>query len=323
LRTKSYEFFANFYEQLEVHPFDRYIPESEVTELGYFTVIEQSEKGVFEKSEGAIIFDGEKYGLHKRVFVNSEGLPTYETKDVGLSLTKWKDYHFDESIIITANEQSQYMQVVIKAIEQFEPEPAQKTKHITHGVVKLTGGVKMSSRRGSVLYAKDIIDSATEAGKQSGSAKNNSIVLASIKYAFLKNKIGGDIIYDPLESISLEGNSGPYLQYAHARAQSILRKSKITNPKLESSVGLDKFERSLVRKLSEYTGIIESSVAELAPHMLCGYLYELAQQFNRFYENSSVIGSDREELRIALVKKYTSTLRAGLYLLGIDAPDKM
>ena len=82
---------------------------------------------MFEQSDGAIIFDGEKYGLHKRVFINSEGLPTYETKDVGLSLTKWNDYHFDESIIITANEQAQYMQVVIKAIEQFEPEPAEKT----------------------------------------------------------------------------------------------------------------------------------------------------------------------------------------------------
>jgi arginyl-tRNA synthetase len=322
LRDKSYEFFAHLYQQLEVHPFDRYIPESEVTELGYSTVVEQTEKGVFEQSDGAVIFDGEKYGLHKRVFINSEGLPTYETKDVGLSLTKWEDYHFDESIIITANEQSQYMEVVIKAIEQFEPEPARRTKHITHGILKLQGGVKMSSRKGSVLYAQDIINSAHKAGKDSGAASQEKVVLAAIKYALLKNRVGGDIIYDPQESIAMEGNSGPYLQYAHARACSILNKS---DKKTENIVeyDLDKHERSLLRKLSEYNEVIENSVAELSPHILCGYLYEVAQQFNRFYENSSVIGSDREDLRIVLVEKYTNTLKSGLNLLGIDAPSTM
>ncbi len=322
LRNISYDFFASLYEQLNVNAFDRYIPESEVTKLGYDTVLGQTESGVFEISDGATIFDGEKFGLHKRVFINSGGLPTYETKDVGLSLTKWNDYHFDESIIITANEQSQYMQVVIKAIEQFEPEPAARTKHLTHGLLKLQGGEKMSSRKGSILLAQEILDAARSAGTDSGMATNDSIVLAAIKYAFLKNRIGGDIAYNPSESISMEGNSGPYLQYSHARAQSILRKSEI-NPKEVINSKLDSYERSLVRKLSEYSEIIEKAVFELEPHVICTYLYELAQNFNRFYENSKVINDLREEIRILLIRKYSEILKGGLELLGIDAPNSM
>lgn len=322
-RGWSYDYFEQLYVQLQVNKFDRFIPESEVTELGLKTVQDELSKGVFELSDGAVIFDGEKYGLHKRVFINSEGLPTYEAKDVGLSLTKWNDYHFDESIIITASEQTQYMQVVIKAIQQFEPEPADKTKHIAHGVVKLQGGIKMSSRLGNTVSAMDILDSARKAGEQSGNAQNDQVVLAAVKYAFLKNKIGSDITYDPVESIALEGNSGPYLQYAHARAMSILTKSNNETPRIDTDNDFDEQERSLVRKLSEFQEIVELSVKELAPHQVCTYLYELAQTFNRFYEKSKVIGSDRESLRLGLVSEYAKTLKTGLGLLGISAPDSM
>jgi len=323
LRGASYEFFKALYGRLEVHEFDRYLPESEVTNLGYSTVQKQLEKGVFEQSDGAVIFDGEKHGLHKRVFINSEGLPTYETKDVGLSLTKWQDYKFDESIIITANEQAQYMQVVIKAIEQFAPEPAEKTRHITHGVVKMQGGQKMSSRKGSILLAQDILDAANSVGQESGQATQPEVVLAAVKYAFLKSRIGGDVIYDPKESIAMEGNSGPYIQYAHARARSILRKSEKRNSKLEDGVKFDKAERSLSRKLSEYSEILEKATLELSPHIVTTYLYELAQTFNRFYENSKVIGDDRQQVRLWLVDNYATTLKDGLDLLGISAPSSM
>jgi len=324
LRGKSYDFFKDLYKRLQVTDFDRFIPESEVTNLGYETVIEQQKKGVFELSDGAVIFDGEKYGLHKRVFINSQGLPTYETKDVGLSLTKWQDYHFDESIIITANEQSQYMQVVIKAISQFALEPAERTKHLTHGLLKMQGGVKMSSRAGNVLMASDILDAAEAAGRASGQASSPEIVLGAIKYALVRTRIGGDVIYNPEESAAMEGNSGPYLQYAHARACSILSKvnpqSSILNP--QSSI-LDPDERTLVRKLSEYPEIMEKAVFELAPHVICTYLYELSQEFNRFYENSTVIGDERQDLRIGLVTQYAKTLSQGLKILGIHAPEQM
>jgi len=327
LRDQSYDFFKKLYDELQVIQFDRYIPESEVSAPGYKAVQEHIGP-VFEESNGAVIFDGEKYGLHTRVFINNEDLPTYEAKDVGLSLTKWNDYHADQSIIITANEQKQYMEVVMKAIEQFEPEAAHTTQHLTHGFVKLSGGVKMSSRKGNILSAFDILQAARNAGKESGQADNEEVVLASVKYALIKNRIGGDIEYDPKESIAMEGNSGPYLQYAHARAKSILRKSEIRDSKFETNSKpenekLEIGERSLVRKISEYTEVIEMATRELAPHHICTYLYELAQTFNRFYEQTQVVGSDKEAFRVQLVETYADTLKRGLSLLGIHAPEKM
>ena len=322
-RQWSYEYFATLYTQLQVVPFDRFIPESEVTPLGLETVRAQLEKGVFERSDGAVVFRGEEQGLHTRVFINSEGLPTYETKDVGLSLTKWRDYHFDESIIITANEQMQYMQVVLAAIHAFAPEPADRTRHLTHGIVKLQGGVKMSSRKGNVVTALEILEAARVAGEASGTHPNEETILAAVKYAFAKNRIGGDIVYDPLESIALEGNSGPYLQYAHARARSILAKSASQTYVLEKDMQLESAERSLVRMLSQYVEAVDRATAERMPHYVCTYLYELAQAFNRFYENNRVIGDDREQLRLGLVSQYADTLKRGLELLGIHAPERM
>lgn len=321
VRQWSYDYFNVLYDQLQVVPFDRYIPESEVTPLGLQTVREQQAKGVFSESDGAVVFVGEGHGLHTRVFINSGGLPTYETKDVGLSLTKWQDYHFDESIIITANEQSQYMQVVIAAIRQFAPEPAERTRHLTHGVVKLQGGVKMSSRKGNVVTALEILAAARTAGAATETNPSEETILAAVKYAFAKNRVGGDIIYDPIESIALEGNSGPYLQYAHARARSILRKSTVNAAAPLTDLTDD--ERSLVRKIGQYAETVELATAELMPHHICTYLYELAQTFNRFYEHNRVIGDEREATRLQLVEQYADTLAAGLGLLGIVAPAEM
>lgn len=320
VRQWSYDYFKVLYDQLRVEPFDRFIPESEATPLGLRTV-EQQTGSVYQLSDGAVIFDGDKFGLHTRVFINSEGLPTYETKEVGLIEIKWNDYNFDKSIVITANEQEQYMKVVLKSIEQYNPEPVGRTTHLSHGIVKLTGGVKMSSRRGNVLGALDILESARTAGLESGKATDESTILAAVKYAFLRVRIGADIIYDPKEAISLEGNSGPYLQYAHARAMSILQKSD-KSENLQASELLSG-ERSLARKLSQYNEIVELATKDLSPHHICTYLYELAQCFNRFYEKNRVIGDEREQIRLGLINKYTQTLKAGLGLLGIDAPDKM
>jgi len=319
-RKWSYDYFALLYNELGVVPFDRFIPESEVTPLGVSTVNEQMTKGVYEQSDGAVVFKGETFGLHTRVFINSEGLPTYETKDVGLSLTKWQDYNFDNSIIITANEQMQYMQTVIKSIEQFAPEPAHRTIHLTHGFVKLQGGVKMSSRKGNIVSALDILQAARDAGAESGISPNESTILAAVKYAFLKQRIGSDIIYDPKESISVAGNSGPYLQYAHARAKSILRKATAS---AVTPTNLDSQERLLATKVGEFTEVLQRAQAEYTPHHICTYLYELTQVFNRFYENEQVVGSDREPQRVYLLSHYADVLKTGLTLLGIDAPEQM
>jgi arginyl-tRNA synthetase len=331
-RQWSYDYFATLYQQLQVTPFDRYIPESEVTPLGITTVKEQLANDVYEQSGQAVIFDGEKAGLHTRVFINSEGLPTYEAKDVGLSLTKWRDYRFDESIIITANEQEQYMKVVIASIAEFAPEPASRTKHLVHGVVKMQGGVKMSSRKGNVVTALEILAAAREAGAETGTNPNEDTILAAVKYAFAKNRIGSDIAYDPKESVALEGNSGPYLQYAHARARSILRKadgsqsSPTSSQEIqdtESSLTLEAGERTLLRKISEYHEAVDKAVDDLMPHHICTYLYELAQTFNRFYENNTVVGDPRQDQRLRLVEQYADRLKDGLTLLGIVAPERM
>jgi len=187
-------------------------------------------------------------------------------------------------------------------------------------VVKLAGGVKMSSRKGNIISALDIIDAAHQAGQESGRNPSEDTTLAAIKYAFAKNRIGGDIAYDPKESIALEGNSGPYLQYAHARARSILAKAEQKDIELNN---LEAGERSLLRKITEYTEVVDKAVQELMPHHICTYLYELAQQFNSFYEHNRVIGDPREAARLQLVTLYADTLKNGLNLLGITAPDHM
>jgi arginyl-tRNA synthetase len=319
-RQWSYDYLKEFYARIGT-PFERYYPESEVAELGFQTVREQLAKGVFKESDGAVVFEGEPYGLHTRVFINSQGLPTYEAKEVGLIFHKKEDYNFDKSVIITGNEQEQYMTVVLKSIEQFAPELVQATTHLTHGLVKLKGGVKMSSRKGNILRALEALDLVREANKKVTGREDETTALGAIKYSFLKYRIGADIIFDPEESVSLEGNSGPYLQYAHARARSILGKAGAA----ERGFGdeLDGAERSLARKISEYPEVLQKAVDEFMPHHICTYLYELAQEFNRFYEHNRVIGDQREATRLKLVELYADILKDGLSLLSIEAPDKM
>lgn len=320
VRQWSYDYFKTLYDQLQVHPFDRFIPESEIFQLGLDIVREQQAKGIYKESQGAVIFEGEPFGLHTRVFINSAGLPTYETKDVGLLFRKWDDYHFDESIVITANEQAQYYEVMLKSVEQYAPEIVERSRHLTHGIVKLQGGVKMSSRKGNIVTALEILDAAREAGQETGTDPSEETILAAVKYAFARVRIGGDIAYDPKESIALEGNSGPYLQYAHARARSILAKATGGSAALAE---LAPGERSLLRKLTEYPEAVANAQAERLPHYICTYLYELAQTFNRFYEHNRVIGDEREAVRLELVGRYADTLKAGLELLGIAAPERM
>lgn len=319
-RQWSYDYFDAFYKRIGT-PFEKYYPESGVSDLGLKTVRAQLQKGVFKESNGAVVFEGESYGLHTRVFINSHGIPTYEAKDVGLIMQKWRDYHFDRSIVITGSEQEQYMAVVLKAIEQFAPELAQATMHRTHGLVKLQGGVKMSSRKGNILRAIDVLTVAHQANKQATGRDDERAVLGAVKYAFLKQRMGADIIYDPDESVSLEGNSGPYLQYAHARARSILAKASKTPANTIAS--LQKDERLLAREIGRYPEIVQRAVVDLMPHHVCTYLYELAQTFNRFYEHNRVVGDVREAERLKLIALYADILRDGLGLLGIEAPDKM
>jgi arginyl-tRNA synthetase len=319
-RDWSYNYFRNFYESIEVVAFDKFYPESATTTPG-LELVKAHTPGVFVESDGATVYPGEDAGLHTRVFITGKGLPTYETKDLGVIVSEVKDFTYDKRVIITGNDQSEYMKVVFAALNAIDADLASKQNHLPHGTIRFGGGQKMSSRLGNVTRAVDVIDTVGEAVQAKDDNTRKQVTLGAVKYSFLKHRLGGDIAFDVNESVSLDGNSGPYLQYAHARARSILAKA----PSFEggSLHELDSAERSLARKLGEYEEIVELAVHELRPHHICNYLYELAQVFNRFYEQSRVIGDAREALRLTLVRSYALTLEQGLGLLGIDAPESM
>lgn len=333
-RELSYAYFEDFYRQIGVH-FDKFYPESSVVNKGLAEVRAHIGQ-VYEESEGAIVYRGEKKGLHTRVFINREGVPTYETKDVGLIFTKWQDWHFDKSVVITGNEQKDYMSVVLASVAEYAPELVERTSHLTHGLVKLKGGVKMSSRKGNFLKAVDVMEMVRTAFAQrdSGAAHaediDEKIVLAALKYAFLRYKMGGEIIFDPQESVSMSGNSGVYLLYSAVRAKKILRKlQQGKSVQFDRNEGGDieverQAERALNKKLMQYVEVLQAAVREMTPHLICTYLYELAQEFSRFYERVPVAGSAREAERAEILRAYLAVMEHGLEkVLGIEIPEEM
>lgn len=321
-RQWSFDYFDAFYELINVETM-RYYPESATAPVGMEVVKEQLEKGVLKKSEGAVVFEGDPdKHLHTRVFVTSQGLPTYETKDIGVIWSEKKDYEFDHRYLLTGNDQKEYMRVVFAAAEEFRPELKGTMTHFTNGTVRFADGKKMSSRLGNVSRAADVVEVVREKVAEivEDESLRDSVALGAIKYAFAKYRLGGDINFDLDETVSLAGNSGPYLQYAHARARRILEKASS-----EFSLPRESYpeDRDLLRKLSEYAETVDLCVRELAPHHLCNYLYELAQEFNRYYEKNRVIGDEKEAHRVSLVALYADILKAGLSILGIDALEKM
>ncbi len=259
-RKWSLEYFDSLYSRLGMH-FNGYYPESIAGERGYSLVKNHIKDGVFEESDGAIIFKGGNYallstpkgadnsrqGLHTRVFINSLGLPTYEAKELGLAPWKYEDFKYDRSIIVTGSEIREYFKVLIAAMKAVEPELGNITMHLPHGMVRLPEG-KMSSRTGKIITGEWLMDEAKQRVK--GKVKRvkqqkekdldpssltihpssdeiaEQIGIGAIKYAFLKSGIGKDIEFDFDNSLSFEGASGPYLQYSYVRTQSILEKAK-------------------------------------------------------------------------------------------------
>ncbi len=316
-RELSYEYFDEFYAKIGVK-FDKYYPESTVAERGLQEVKAHID-ATYEESDGAIVYRGEKVGLHTRVFINREGVPTYETKDVGLLFTKWDDYHFDESVVITGNEQDDYMKVVLASVQEYAPELVERTSHLTHGMVRLPGNVKMSSRKGNFLKAVDVLEMVRD--ELGGEKADARVVLAAVKYAFLKYKMGGDIVFDPKESVATNGNSGVYLLYSVVRAKKILQKVKARDAQEMKEVG--EYERKLMQKLTQSGDVLRTAAMDKAPYKVCGYLYELAQEFSRFYEYVPVAGSEKEGELAVLVRAYAKVMEQGLRLLGIEVPEEM
>ncbi|HET7827434.1 MAG TPA: arginine--tRNA ligase, partial [Candidatus Saccharimonadales bacterium] len=318
----SFEYFDKILDLLSISTDRRYL-ESEAIEPG-LKLVKANTGQVFKPSQGAVVYDGAKAGLHTRVFITSKGLPTYETKDLGLTQLKNRDFpDANRSIIITASEQAEYFKVMLAALGEIDPKLADLTQHLSHGFVSLSTG-KMSSRTGNVYPAMKLLLEVKDAVHKQypDSPVKKEVALGAVKFAFLKHRLGSDLVLDVDESISLEGNSGPYLQYAHARACSILAKAKPPTPHIKLDE-LDENERNLARKISEYPEVVGKAAAELMPHHICTYLYELAQAFNGFYETSRIVGDQREAVRLALVSSYKDVLHSGLKILNIAAPERM
>lgn len=321
-RQWSFDYFDAFYDLIEVKKM-RYYPESDTAPVGLAVVKEQLEKGHLRESDGAVVFVGdESKHLHTRVFITSKGLPTYETKDIGVIWLEKQDYDFEHRFVITGNDQKEYMRVVFAAAEIFQPELIGAMTHMTNGIVKFADGQKMSSRIGNVERALDVVSIVREKIKNLVDDQTvvNDLTLGAIKYAFARYNLGSDIAFNVDETVSLSGNSGPYLQYAHARARSILK--KLDYDQTPPKTILDE-DRELIRKLAEFTDIQSAAIRSLQPQLICNYLFELAQEFNRYYEKNRVISDDKEVHRANIVNLYADTLRDGLGILGISAPDKM
>ncbi len=322
LREWSYRYFDQFYDRLQIK-FDKYYPESSVSQKG-LDLVRAHTPGVYKESEGAVIYDGSLEKINTYVFITNQGLPTYSAKDVGLIHQKWDDYHFDKSIILTANDQADYMKTVLKSVSKFNPKLSDRTIHLLHGLVKLESGVKMSSRLGNGIDAEEVIETTKELALNFDPELKDEIIIGALKYSFLKQRYGSDIIYNPQEAISMHGQSGPYLQYAYVRTNNILHKAK-SNPDftLEKVNKLEENERMFVFELTKFSSIIEKSVQEYSPHYLANYLYELSQAFSRFYENNRVLNDPRQDIRLFILKSYLKILKKGLELLGIDVVSKM
>lgn len=318
-RELSLEAFEKIYKILGSH-FDYYFFESEVAGPGMRVVKDGIAKGIFEESEGAIIYNGEKKGVHTLVFITSRDTPTYEAKEIGLAFLKEERWPSDRSIVTTSTEQLGHFKVVKAALEDIAPLLGAKTAHIAHGFLRLTEG-KMSSREGNVITAagliEDIVKKASEKNEDPLIAEQ--VAIGAIKYMVLRQSPGSDIIFDPEKSLSLEGDSGPYLQYALVRAKKIL--TYATNGEKGGEEPAEPY--AIERALLHYPEVAARAARELAPNYLLTYLTELAASWNAFYANEQVLGSPEEAYKQRVAQAFANTMTNGLTLLGIPTPDKM
>ena len=325
-RKESLEHFEELYKILGTK-FDHYFFESETGPKGIEIV--RAHPQVFVQSDGAVVFKGEDVGLHTRVFLTSKGLPTYETKELGLAELKNEKSPSDISITITAHEQADYFRVVLAAMKQVMPEIAAKIKHISHGMMRLPTG-KMSSRTGDVITGESLLAELIEAAKERAAESRaedheklaEAVAVGAIKYQILKQASGKDIVFERERALSLEGDSGPYLQYAYARTNAIAEKAKEQHVVAKVDESAEPSE--LTRLLHRFPEIVERAAAEYEPHLLTTYLLEVASAFNSWYAQEQILdGTPLAAHKVALVEAVGRTLKNGLWILGIPAPEKM
>lgn len=311
--------------------FDGRIFESETGPIGK-QLVQENIPRVFTESESAVIYDGEKRGLHTRVFINKDGNPTYEAKDLGLLSLKFERYRPDISVFVTDYEQGPYFKVVASAAGEINKDWQDKTVHLTHGRMTFKGA-KMSSRLGGVPNAEEVLNTIKEVAKEKFTERSvgmdtdafaDMVAIAALKFSILKVAPGKPVNFDPEEALSFEGDSGPYIQYTYVRTQALLEKGSAVN--IFPQVAEKYVESDLERILYRFEEVALLSAQEYAPHHIAHYLLEVAQAFNSWYAQEKVIDENDKKLsahRLAIASVVGTVLKNGLNLLGIETPERM
>ncbi len=336
-----YEGFEETYHKLGVD-FDSYYYESDTYLLGKDNIEEGLQKGVFfKKSDGSVWCDLTADGLDEKIVLRSDGTAVYMTQDIGTAIQRVKDHPDVNGMIYTVgNEQDYHFKVLFLILKKLGYRWAEHLYHLSYGMVDLPSG-KMKSREGTVVDADDLIDEMTQTAKTiseelgkiddlSSEEKDELyriIGLGALKYYILKVDPKKRILFDPKESVDFQGNTGPFIQYTYARIQSILRKAgALAKPAEIESLILHPKEKELLKQLQFFPEKVQEAAASYSPALIANYTYELVKEFNSFYQNVPILGTEDEKekyFRVALSTAVGSVIKTAFGLLGIQVPERM
>lgn len=333
----SLQEFYRIYDELNIS-FDVYFFDSELYEEGKEIVGELLHKKIAEESNGAIIVDldsqlGTNDVYKTYVALRSDGTALYQTKDLALAKRKFENYNIDRSIYVVGSEQKLHFNQVFKTLELYGFHQAQKCYHLSYELVMLTSG-KMSSRMGNIIFYDDLYEDVfsealVEVEKRDIVQENKEqtariVSLGALKFSMLKKDNNKLILFDPKEAVSFEGQTGAYIQYAHARASRILEKEAARTDDY-SYENLTKEEKNLLESLAAFPAVIHQAAEQYKPNVLANYVFDCAKAFNEFYHACPVLQAPPhiKKARLTLVLASRKILKTGLALMGIDAPERM
>ncbi|MBD3244761.1 MAG: arginine--tRNA ligase [Candidatus Moranbacteria bacterium] len=337
-RKWSLDKFDQIYERLNTG-FDKFYFESQMAQAALKICNKAYKKGILKKDDQCLIFDGEKYGLNKRVFVNKQGLPTYEGKELALAYKEFSDFgKIDKAIHVVGREQENFFKITFLVEKMLDEELFDdKQYHLSYGMVSVKD-IKMSSRLGNVVLGETVMDKAKEeiikiiSLREQGMAvgiKNEiaeKLALAAVKYSFLKINSRKDMVFDLKESVKVEGQSGPYIMYSYVRALNILKKTSSKELKEVMEIKFLKQEKNLLKQLLKFNEIVKKAAQDYQISDICQYCYDLATAFSNFYDKVPVNSEKDAKLknaRILMVKLYAQIIKKNFYLLGIKTVDRM
>lgn len=311
--------------------FDKEYYESKIYTKGREIILNGVEKKIFEKKKDGSVSINLGKQLGEKILLRLDGTSVYITQDIYLAKLKFEEYKLDKSIYVVGNEQEYHFSVLFEILKKLDFDTS-KLKHLAHGLVNLPEG-KLKSREGTTVDADDMIEkvqslvkkelnSREKLGKKELESRSLKIALSAIKHMLLKVDAKKNMLFNPKEAINFEGDTGAYLLYSYARANSILKKAK-SKKKKAGKLNLSKEEAELVKKISQFPEIVLKSYWTLNPSLIANYSCQLAQAFNEFYQFCPVVGSDAEEFRLLLVKAFMQTLKNAVWLLGIEVIEKM